>query len=321
MRWFIKCIRQYSDFRGRARRKEYWMFSLVQFILGLILFTADVILFVLPSDGFPILTMLYVTFAFFPSLAVAVRRLHDIGKSGWWYVKVCLVIYAVSIVLAILWAIGSIYSIDVLMYISIPLFLLVYIGALVWFIVLLCKDSEPHENKWGLNPKDPLTPEEDIVNIDCFKYFVKCFKQYVDFHGRASRSEFWMFFGVCYMAQLVFSIVMNVSQGVSVDAVNPISLIYLVYLMVIFIPSLAVGVRRLHDIGKSGWYLAGALILAVILAFAIGLAIAFKSNVVAIVSMPLFMILLLVFYIVPMLKGQPGENKWGPNPKDEESIK
>ena len=321
MRWFIKCIRQYSDFRGRARRKEYWMFSLVQFILGLILFTADVILFVLPSDGFPILTMLYVTFAFFPSLAVAVRRLHDIGKSGWWYVKVCLVIYAVSIVLAILWAIGSIYSIDVLMYISIPLFLLVYIGALVWFIVLLCKDSEPHENKWGLNPKDPLTPEEDIVNIDCFKYFVKCFKQYVDFHGRASRSEFWMFFGVCYMAQLVFSIVMNVSQGVSVDAVNPISLIYLVYLMVIFIPSLAVGVRRLHDIGKSGWYLAGALILAVILAFAIGLAIAFKSNVVAIVSMPLFMILLLVFYIVPMLKGQPGENKWGPNPKDEEIIK
>ena len=90
--------------------------------------------------------------------------------------------------------------------------------------------------------------------------------------------------------------------------------------MVIFIPSLAVGVRRLHDIGKSGWYLAGALILAVILAFAIGLAIAFKSNVVAIVSMPLFMILLLVFYIVPMLKGQPGENKWGPNPKDEESL-
>ena len=295
MRWFIKCIRQYSDFRGRARRKEYWMFSLVQFILGLILFTADVILFVLPSDGFPILTMLYVTFAFFPSLAVAVRRLHDIGKSGWWYVKVCLVIYAVSIVLAILWAIGSIYSIDVLMYISIPLFLLVYIGALVWFIVLLCKDSEPHENKWGLNPKDPLTPEEDIVNIDCFKYFVKCFKQYVDFHGRASRSEFWMFFGVCYMAQLVFSIVMNVSQGVSVDAVNPISLIYLVYLMVIFIPSLAVGVRRLHDIGKSGWYLAGALILAVILAFAIGLAIAFKSNVVAIVSMILLIALILAF--------------------------
>ena len=321
MRWFIKCLKQYSDFNGRARRKEYWMFSLVQFLFGLILFTADVILFVLPSDAFPILTMLYVTFAFFPSLAVAVRRLHDIGKSAWWYVKVCLVIYAVSIVLAILWAIGSIYSIDVLMYISIPLFLLVYIGALVWFIVLFCKDSELHENKWGLNPKDPLTPEEDIVNIDCFKYFAKCFKHYFDFHGRASRSEFWMFFGVCYMAQLVFSIVMNVSQGVYVDAVNPISLIYLVYLMVIFIPSLAVGVRRLHDIGKSGWYLAGALILAVILAFAIGLAIAFKSNVVAIVSMPLFMILLLVFYIVPMLKGQPGENKWGPNPKDEESIK
>ena len=98
---------------------------------------------------------------------------------------------------------------------------------------------------------------------------------------------------------------MNVSQGVSVDAVNPISLIYLVYLMVIFIPSLAVGVRRLHDIGKSGWYLAGALILAVILAFA---------------SMILLIALILAFYIVPMLKGQPGENKWGPNPNEEKSL-
>lgn len=320
MRWFIKCIRQYSDFNGRARRKEFWMFSLVQFILGLILFTADVILFVLPSDAFPILTLLYVTFAFFPSLAVAVRRLHDIGKSAWWYVKVCLTIYVISVVFAILWAIGGIYSIDILISISVAVFLLMYIGSLAWVIVVFCKNSEPNENKWGLNPKDPLTPEEDIVNIDCFKYFVKCFKQYVDFHGRASRAEFWMFFGVCYMVQLVFSIVMNVSQGVSVDAVNPISLIYLVYLMVIFIPSLAVGVRRLHDIGKSGWYLAGALILAVILAFAIGLAIAFKSNVVAIVSMPLFMILILAFYIVPMLKGQPGENKWGPNPNEVNNL-
>ena len=114
MRWFIKCIRQYSDFNGRARRKEFWMFSLVQFILGLILFTADVILFVLPNDAFPILTLLYVTFAFFPSLAVAVRRLHDIGKSAWWYVKVCLTIYVISVVFAILWAIGGIYSIDIL---------------------------------------------------------------------------------------------------------------------------------------------------------------------------------------------------------------
>lgn len=320
MRWFIKCIRQYSDFNGRARRKEFWMFSLVQFILGLILFTADFLLFFLPSDGFPILTMLYVTAMFFPALGVLVRRLHDIGKSGWWYVKVCLVIYVVTIVLAILYAIGGVYSIDILTYISKAIFMVMYIGSLAWVIVVFCKNSEPNENKWGLNPKDPLTPEEDIVNIDCFKYFVKCFKQYVDFHGRASRSEFWMFFGVCYMVQLVFSIVMNVSQGVSVDTVNPISLIYLVYLMVIFIPSLAVGVRRLHDIGKSGWYLAGALILAVILAFAIGLAIAFKSNVVAIVSMPLFMILILAFYIVPMLKGQPGENKWGPNPNEVNNV-
>ena len=264
--------------------------------------------------------MLYVTFAFFPSLAVAVRRLHDIGKSAWWYVKVCLVIYVVTIVLAILYAIGGVYSIDILTYISKAIFMVMYIGALVWFIVIFCKDSEPHENKWGLNPKDPSTPDEDIVNIDCFKYFVKCMKHYVDFNGRAGRAEFWMFYGVTSMIQSVFSIAINARQGGEIDAVTPISMIYLVYFIVMFIPALAVGVRRLHDIGKSGWYLAGALILSVILAIAIGVAAAMQSNVEAIVLMILLMILMLAFYIVPMLKGQPGENKWGPNPNEVNNV-
>ena len=320
MKWFIKCFRQYSDFKGRARRKEFWMFSLVQFFLGLIFFTADFLLFFLPSDGFPILTMLYVTAMFFPSLGVLVRRLHDIGKTAWWYVKVCLVIYVVTIVLAILYAIGGVYSIDILTYISMAIFMVMYIGALVWFIVIFCKDSEPHENKWGLNPKDPSTPDEDIVNIDCFKYFVKCMKHYVDFHGRASRAEFWMFFGVTSMIQTIFSIAINARQGGEIDAVTPISMIYLVYLIVMFIPALAVGVRRLHDIGVSGWYLAGALVLAVISAFACGVAGALQLNGLAVVLISLLMILILAFYIVPALKGQPGENKWGPNPNEENNV-
>lgn len=320
MRWFIKCLKQYSDFNGRARRKEYWMFCLVQSILGLILFAADMLLFVLPSDGFPILTMLYATAILFPSLAVAVRRLHDIGKSGWWYANFCVILWLVFIVLGMLWALGSTYSIPILTYIGYAIFP-VSITASIWIIVIFCKDSEPNENKWGLNPKDPLTPEEDIVNIDCFKYFVKCMKHYVDFHGRAGRAEFWMFYGVTSMIQTIFSTAMNARKGGEIDAVTPIGMIYLVYIIVMILPSLAVGVRRLHDIGKSGWYLAGALVLAVILSIAIGVAIGMQSNVEAIVLMILLIALILAFYIVPMLKGQPGENKWGPNPKDEESIK
>lgn len=319
MKWFIKCFRQYSDFKGRARRKEFWMFSLVQFILGLIFFTADILLFFLPSDGFPILTMLYVTAMFFPSLGVLVRRLHDIGKSGWWYANFCVKLWLVFIVLGILWALGAICSIPIFVYIGYAIFPL-GIAASVWLIVIFCKDSEPHENKWGLNPKDPLTPEEDIVNIDCFKYFAKCMKQYVDFHGRASRTEYWMFFGVTSMIQFVFSTAINARQGGEIDAVSPIVMIYLVYIFVMIFPSLAVGVRRLHDIGKSGWYLAGALILSVILAFTTVFAIGFKSEVVAFVSASLYMILILAFYIVPMIKSQLGENKWGPNPDEENNL-
>ena len=316
MNWFIKCFRQYSDFNGRARRKEYWMFYLIQFFIGLILFIADMLLFVLPNEnGFPILTILYGMAVMFPSMAVAVRRLHDIGKSGWWYLKFCAIIWLVCIVLGVSLALGKIYMIDILTYIGYTLIPFM-IAAYVWLIVILCKDSEPHENKWGLNPKDPYTPEEDIVNIDCFKYFVKCMKHYVDFHGRASRAEYWMFFGVTYMVQTLFSVLIAIFQGGNTDSTTPISMIYLVYLIVMFIPALAVGVRRLHDIGVSGWYLAGALILSVILAIAIGVAAAMQSNVEAIVLMILLMILMLAFYIVPMLKGQPGENKWGPNPNE-----
>lgn len=319
MNWFIKCFRQYSDFKGRARRKEFWMFSLVQFFLGLIFFTADFLLFFLPSDGFPILTMLYVTAMFFPALAVTVRRLHDVGKSGWWYVNFCVKLWLVFIVLGTFWALGAIYEIPIFVYIGYAIFPL-SIAAYVWVIVIFCKDSEPHENKWGLNPKDPSTPDEDIVNIDCFKYFVKCMKHYVDFHGRASRAEYWMFFGVTSMIQTIFSIAINARQGGEIDAVTPISMIYLVYIIVMFIPALAVGVRRLHDIGVSGWYLAGALVLAVISAFACGVAGALQLNGLAVVLISLLMILMLAFYIVPALKGQPGENKWGPNPNEVNNV-
>jgi uncharacterized membrane protein YhaH (DUF805 family) len=129
-----------------------------------------------------------------------------------------------------------------------------------------------------------------------------------------------MFFGVTSMIQTIFSTAINARQGGEIDAVTPISMIYLVYLIVMFIPALAVGVRRLHDIGKSGWYLAGALILSVILAITIGVALSLQSNVLAIVSMSLLIILMLAFYIVPMIKPQPGENKWGPNPNEENNL-
>lgn len=78
--WFVKCLKQYVDFTGRARRKEYWFFTLTQFILLIIALLIDYIL----GTGY----LLYVVVALatcIPSLAALVRRLHDTGRSGWWY--------------------------------------------------------------------------------------------------------------------------------------------------------------------------------------------------------------------------------------------
>jgi uncharacterized membrane protein YhaH (DUF805 family) len=79
--WFVKGLKNYATFTGRARRKEFWFFVLAQFLIVFAASFIDTILFDTPS----ILYCIAALGLFIPSLAVAVRRLHDIGKSGWWY--------------------------------------------------------------------------------------------------------------------------------------------------------------------------------------------------------------------------------------------
>ncbi|NNH26222.1 DUF805 domain-containing protein [Acinetobacter terrestris] len=77
--WFVKGLKNYANFKGRARRKEYWFFVLCQFLLIFIAAIIDSILFDNPALFYSITAL----GLFIPSLAVAVRRMHDIGKSGW----------------------------------------------------------------------------------------------------------------------------------------------------------------------------------------------------------------------------------------------
>ena len=78
MEWYLKVLRQYADFAGRARRKEYWMFTLVNVIISVVLAILDNMLKI------GLLGLLYSLAVFLPSLGVGVRRLHDTGRSGWW---------------------------------------------------------------------------------------------------------------------------------------------------------------------------------------------------------------------------------------------
>lgn len=129
MKWYIKVLKQYADFSGRARRKEFWMFTLINFIIMMALQTAMMLVGGMNPEAGGIamaimgLLGLYGLAVFIPSLAVSVRRLHDTNRSGWW-----LLVGLVPI-----------------------------IGAIV-LIVFYVQNSQPGTNQYGENPKEEVEP-------------------------------------------------------------------------------------------------------------------------------------------------------------------
>ncbi|MFJ1733870.1 DUF805 domain-containing protein [Streptomyces sp. NPDC088254] len=78
MHWYVDVLKKYAVFGGRARRQEYWMFTLFSVIVSIVLAIIDA------AIGSSILGIIYSLAVLLPSLGVAVRRLHDTGRSGWW---------------------------------------------------------------------------------------------------------------------------------------------------------------------------------------------------------------------------------------------
>jgi uncharacterized membrane protein YhaH (DUF805 family) len=79
MKHYIHAIKNFVNFKGRASRSNYWYFVLFNFLFALVSLVIDA------AIGISLLYPLYALFSIVPSIAVAVRRLHDINKSGWWY--------------------------------------------------------------------------------------------------------------------------------------------------------------------------------------------------------------------------------------------
>ena len=77
MKWYFEVLKKYTVFNGRARRSEYWYFVLFNIIFQVILSIIGA------QAGFPYLDTIYSLAVFLPSLAVGVRRMHDVNKSGW----------------------------------------------------------------------------------------------------------------------------------------------------------------------------------------------------------------------------------------------
>ena len=84
MVWYLTAMKSYASFSGRARRREYWFFQLFYGVFLILVMAVDSVLSA-TVEGFPMMSILgaFLLLHFLPSLGVSVRRLHDVGRSGW----------------------------------------------------------------------------------------------------------------------------------------------------------------------------------------------------------------------------------------------
>lgn len=127
MNWYLGVLQRYAVFDGRARRREYWMFVLINALTAAVLRVLEVVLGLTPRTGPSVLTWLlrpstlaglYYLAVLVPTVAVTVRRLHDTGRSGRW------------LLIGLIPAIGE-----------------------IALLVFLLQDSDPDTNPYGPSPK------------------------------------------------------------------------------------------------------------------------------------------------------------------------
>ena len=118
-------------------------------------------------------------------------------------------------------------------------------------------------------------------------WVLKALKQYADFNGRSQRTEYWLFVLFCLVVSIVLSMI---DKMLGTYSSTGIGLLSGIFSLAVLLPGIAVGIRRLHDTGRTGWWLLIALI-------------------------PLLgEIVLLVFMVQD---SQPGTNAYGPSPKEQ----
>jgi len=118
MNYYLDVLKKYAQFSGRSSRKEFWIFYLNNLLIVSILSVIRIVFQIPVLDTVIIgITYIFYLFLIIPSFAITIRRLHDIGRSGWW----------------------------------ILLFLIPIVGW-IWLLILLALSSSPEDNKYGTNP-------------------------------------------------------------------------------------------------------------------------------------------------------------------------
>ena len=198
-----------------------------------------------------------------------------------------------------------------------------------------------------INEQNPVTTQEPVVTPPefnpvvarptlGFKEAVKiCWSKYADFTGRARRSEYWWFYLFTFLVMLlpilviIFSALIGAVSGgddIPTGWLIPIiiaAIVLFVMMLVFLVPTLAVQTRRLHDTGRSGWWIVANYAISFVASFVRAILLDFNdfagtSKGAIAVCVLLYLINLgigIAIFVFTLLDSHKGENQYGPSPK------
>tara|TARA_B100001250_G_C19242209_1_gene547038 strand:- start:104 stop:478 length:375 start_codon:yes stop_codon:yes gene_type:complete len=122
MNYYLSAMQNYAEFNGRSRRKEFWMFTLIYTVILIVAMILDSLFgsyyYIGDVEIIGYLELITSIIHIVPSIAVTIRRLHDINKTGWFF---CVIL--------------------------IPL------AGIIWYLVMMCTNGTNGENEYGTDPK------------------------------------------------------------------------------------------------------------------------------------------------------------------------
>ena len=171
------CLRKYSDFSGRATRAEYWWWVLAAFIGSSIFTAVDSSIASFSDQGYTPFVTIFSLAIILPGLTVTARRLHDIGKSGWWQ----LVWVAIDLLALIFTMVGLVIFISsdgselnslsgdeasfLPLLMGFAITLLIWLGVFIWSLIWLISKGQANPNRYGPNPRaSETTAQEELPN-------------------------------------------------------------------------------------------------------------------------------------------------------------
>lgn len=272
-------LKEYTDTEGRTSRKLFWTYILFHWFLILSLLTVSSIIqkviYIAPIlnileiilVGIRVICLLLAGIvAFvggFGAILITVRRLHDVGASGY----------------------------------------LFFLNFIAMFPVLFVMCLLPSANKDRENP-----PYGDLGLFEAAKL---AFKNFFNFSGRSRRSEYWYYLLFTHLAYFVLSILALPFMFNNPNSIPILTFIVSGFSFILFVPTLSAGVRRLHDTGRSGWWLV-ASILPLILTYGMAFIGQWQWVIQFLGLVQLIAWVILLYWFVLESKD---DNQYGPNPK------